>query len=155
MRYIFATALILSTGPTMAQSEPLNLSCGGGGSATKIRDSSANIYGSNGDYATVQGTETSDVGFRDQVDVRLFSGDDRIRLPRIMLPPVRGGDNGWFKLKNVRSDERSITASAAVNVINSPKVHIDRVAGTISINGKAGSYSGQCQRIDLNAKPQF
>lgn len=72
-----------------------------------------------------------------------------------MLPPIRGGDNGWFKLKNVKSDERSITASAAVNVINSPKVHIDTVTGTISINGKAGSYSGQCRKIDVNAQPQF
>ena len=72
-----------------------------------------------------------------------------------MLPPLHGGSDGWFKLKNVVVDGRSIHASAAVNFMNSPKVYIDRVTGTISISGKAGDYSGQCQVIDVNAAPRF
>jgi hypothetical protein len=94
-------------------------------------------------------------GFDDQVDIRLFAGDDRIRMPRTMLPPVHGGDGGWFKLKNVEADERSINASAAVNFMNNPKVHIDRVTGTISISGKAGDFTGRCQAVDVEAKPRF
>lgn len=86
--------------------------------------------------------------------MRLFGGDDRIRLPRTMLPPLRGGKEGWFKLKNVVADARSIRASAAVNIISNPKVFIDRVTGTISISGKAGDYSGQCEVIDTT-KPKF
>jgi hypothetical protein len=94
-------------------------------------------------------------GFEDQVDVRLFGGDDRIRLPRSMLPPVHGGDGGWFKLKNVVADSRSIRAKAAVNFMNNPNVFIDRVTGTISISGRAGDYSGQCQAVDANVPAKF
>jgi hypothetical protein len=94
-------------------------------------------------------------GFQDQVDVRLFSGDDRIRLPRTMLPPIHGGEGGWFKLKNVVADARSIRASAAVNFINNPKIYIDRVTGTISISGKAGDYSGECRAMEANAPAKF
>ncbi len=72
-----------------------------------------------------------------------------------MLPPIRGGENGWFKLKNVEVTERLITASAAVNALNNPKVHIDRMSGTISINGRAGTFSGRCAKIDVSAKPKF
>ena len=72
-----------------------------------------------------------------------------------MLPPIRGGKDGWFKLKDVQANARSIRASAAVNFMNNPKVHIDRVTGTVSISGKAGDYVGHCQVIDANATPQF
>ena len=76
-------------------------------------------------------------------------------MPRTMLPPIHGGDGGWFKLKKVVSDDRTISASAAVNFMNNPKVHIDRLTGTISISGKAGDYSGQCEAVAADAKPRF
>ena len=144
----------------------LNLVCGGGGTANKL--AVATVYGSSSTSGMVgtapislYGSGSSTIttqrqqGFADQVDVRLFSGDDRIRMPRTMLPPIRGGSDGWFKLKNVKVTDRAITASAAVNFINSPKVHIDRLTGTIAINGKAGSYSGQCEAVDPNAQRRF
>jgi hypothetical protein len=53
------------------------------------------------------------------------------------------------------ADARSIRASAAVNFMNNPKVHIDRVTGMISISGRAGDFSGQCQAVAADAKPQF
>ena len=144
----------------------LDLTCFGGGTANKLSvatiDSSSDFSGSVGTTpfsgsgsgsATVMGSRQQNFG--DQVDVRLFGGDDRIRLPRTMLPPLRGGKEGWFKLKNVVADARSIRASAAVNFINNPKVFIDRVTGTISISGKAGDYAGRCQVIDSTVAPKF
>lgn len=133
-----------------AAQQPLHLTCFGGGTANK--PTMATAWG-NGDSVSVRGVRQQ--GFDDQVDVRLFSGDDRIRMPRTMLPAIRGGDDGWFKLKGVKADDRSIRASAAVNLINNPKVHIDRVTGTISISGKAGDFTGQCQVIDIAAAPKF
>jgi hypothetical protein len=149
-----------------AAQQPLNLTCFGGGTANKVAvataHTNANVYGSVGTTPySGSGNATTNVytqrqqGFDDQVDIRLFAGDDRIRMPRTMLPPIRGGEDGWFKLKKVGADARSIRASAAVNFMNNPKVHIDRVTGTISISGKAGDYVGQCQVVDPNAKPQF
>jgi hypothetical protein len=145
---------------------PLQLTCFGAGTANKptARTAYSNGYisgsvgatpysGSGHATTTVYGMRQQ--GFEDQVDVRLFSGDDRIRLPRTMLPPLHGGNAGWFKLKNIVADARSIRAKAAVNFLNSPNVLIDRVTGTISISGKAGDYSGQCQAMDASAAPKF
>jgi hypothetical protein len=149
-----------------AASGQLNLTCLGGGTANKTTAATAwsngqfsghagftHFGGSTSGTTTVVGTRQQ--GFGDQVDVRLFGGDDRIRLPRTMLPPIHGGSDGWFKLKNIKADARSIHASAAVNFLNNPKVYIDRVTGTISISGKAGDFSGQCEAIDVSAAPKF
>jgi hypothetical protein len=146
--------------------KPLQLTCFGGGTANKVtaRTAYSNAYvsgnvggtsfsGSGNGSTTIYGTRQQ--GFGDQVDVRLFAGDDRIRVPRTMLPPLHGGDGGWFKLKNVVADARSIHASAAVNFMNNPKVFIDRVTGTISISGKAGDYSGQCEAVQADAPAKF
>ena len=146
--------------------QPLSLTCFGGGTANKVALSTIDTDGSfSGSVGTTpfsgsssgSGTVTSmrQQGFDDQLDIQLFNGDDRIRMPRTMLPLFRSGKDGWFKLKNVQMDARSIRAKAAVNFINSPNVFIDRVTGTISISGKAGDYSGQCEVIDVGARPKF
>jgi hypothetical protein len=161
-----ALGLISSAHADPAAQQPLNLTCGGAGTANKTTVvngySSGSFSGSVGTTpiaGSVSGNTTvyghRQQGFEDQVDVRLFSGDDRIRLPRTLLPPLHGGSDGWFKLKNVKADERSIHASAAVNFMNNPKVYIDRVTGTISISGKAGDYSGQCQAMQADAPTKF
>jgi hypothetical protein len=145
---------------------PLNLTCVGGGTANKAAVATVNSYGNaSGMVGTTpfnaSGNGTSTVttmrhqGFEDQVDLRLFAGDDRIRMPRTMLPPLHGGADGWFKLKDVRVDDRSIKASAAVNFMNNPKVYVDRVTGTITISGRAGDFTGQCESMDPQAPKKF
>jgi len=133
----------------------LNLVCGGGGTANKQAVTNATAWDSDGESTSITARSDRSERFTDQVDVRLFSGDDRIRLPRTMLPPIRGGNGGWFKLKGVKVTDRAITASAAVNIVNNPKVHIDRLTGTISINGRAGSYTGECEAVDPDAPRKF
>lgn len=145
---------------------PLNLSCIGGGTANKV--AVTNVYGSSSGSGSVGTTpynysgsgnataySTRQQGFADQVDVRLFAGDDRIRMPRTMLPAIHGGRDGWFELKNVVADARSIRAKVAVSIVNSPKVFIDRLTGTISISGKAGAFAGQCEAVDSDLPAKF
>lgn len=145
---------------------PLNLTCVGGGTANKAAVATVNSYGNaSGMVGTrpfsASGNGSSTVttmryqGFADQVDLRLFAGDDRIRMPRTMLPPLHCGADGWFKLKSVAVDDRSIKASAAVNFMNNPKVYVDRVTGTITISGKAGDFTGQCEAVDSQAPKKF
>lgn len=69
-----------------------------------------------------------------------------------MLPSIHGGDHGWFKLKHLDANADAITGSASVNLLNNPKVYIDRRTGVISIDGKAGHYTGQCDRRDSAAQ---
>jgi len=97
---------------------PLQITCFGGGTANKIASATATSIGSvsgsvggawiNGNtFGTTTISGTRQQAFGDQVDIRLFAGDDRIRLPRTILPPIHGGQAGWFKLKNVVADARS------------------------------------------------
>jgi hypothetical protein len=144
----------------------LALTCIGGGTANK--DTMATAWGS-GSFSGVAGGHyysgstssnaiafgTRQQAFADQADIQLFSGDDRIRLPRTMLPMFHGGHGGWFKLKDVVADPRAIRASVAVFAFHSPKVYIDRVTGTISISGKDGDYVGQCQAMRQDAVARF
>lgn len=158
--------IFLLMAQAVAAQPPLNITCLGGGTANKPTVATVNsygnfsgnvgttsVYGNSSGSSTVYGTRQQ--GFDDQVDVRLFGGDDRIRLPRTILPLVHGGSDGWFKLKNVQVDARSIRASASINFMNNPKVYIDRVSGTISISGKAGDYTGQCQAVAADTPPKF
>jgi hypothetical protein len=160
----FALAALVAA--QAAAQQPLNLTCGGAGTANKPTAHTAYtngyasgmvgttpVSGSGTATTTVYGTR--EVGFVDQVDIHLFSGDDRIRMPRSMLPLFHGGSDGWFRLKDIKADARSIRASAAVNFMNNPKIYIDRVTGTISISGRAGDYSGECQVIQADAPAKF
>jgi hypothetical protein len=128
--------------------DSLHLVCLGAGSANKPTSTSAFASNSNGDSVWANVVGSGAVPFEDQVNVEIVNGEGRIRMPRTMLPPIRGGKDGWFQLKNLKITDRDITASAAVNFINSPKVRIDRITGLISMDGKAGSYSGECQPYD-------
>lgn len=146
--------------------QPLNLTCFGGGTANKYSFATGGgtmqvngMVGSTPVNGTAQ-TSTSVMiprqeGFTDQADLRLFGGDDRIRLPGSIVARLHGGDAGWFRLKDVVADARSIHAKALVNFANHPEIYIDRVTGTISISGKSGDYTGQCQVIYANAAPKF
>jgi hypothetical protein len=132
----------------LADSEVLELICGGGGSANKPTTGTVQGWNSDGRYgsATVQGMRSQ--GFSDQVRISLNDHDPRIRMPRTMLPTIRGGEDGWFKLKNVEISEGEIRASVAVNPLNNPKLRIDRYSGAISISGKAGDFAGRCEAFD-------
>jgi hypothetical protein len=166
MAFSILALVAAAAAQTAAPQAPLDLTCTGAGTANKATAHTAYsfgsvqghvgttpVYGTGSGTTTVYGTRQE--GFEDQVDIRLFSGDDRIRLPRMMLPPLHGGTDGWFKLKDVKSDARTIRAEAQINFLNHPKIYIDRVTGTISISGKAGDYSGECQVIDANAPAKF
>jgi len=86
--------------------------------------------------------------FEDQVNIEIIDGVGKIRMPRTMLPRIRGGKDGWFEIENLKVGEREITGNAGVNFINSPKLRIDRMTGMISINGKSGSFAAQCKAYD-------
>lgn len=120
----------------------------GSGAANKADVRTMNARNNSGDYASGQSFGTRSVGFGDQVNLWVDGSEGRIRMPRSMLPPIHGGDDGWFKLKSISVTDREITGSAAVNALNNPKVRIDRYTGMISISGKAGDFTGKCQKYD-------
>lgn len=146
----------------------LELTCMGGGSANKVAvvgsGGSSNFSGSaigpNG-MTTFNGSGSSSTttyipraqAFDDQMDLFIEKGEGRIRVPRVMLPLIRGGENGWFKLKKIEFDANAITASVAINVMNNPKLRIDRRTGVVNLSGKAGDFVGRCQKAPTS-KPE-
>ncbi|MCP3733214.1 hypothetical protein M9978_22680 [Sphingomonas sp. MG17] len=131
-----------------ATASRLDLVCLGAGSANQPDVRNGSAVDSNGNMAWGQSVGQRAVPFDDQVNLWVVQSEGEIMLPRVMLPIIRGGKNGWFKLKDLVITDREITGSAAVNPFNNPKVRVDRITGTISIAGKAGNYSGRCQRYD-------
>lgn len=145
----------------MSAKAVLLLVCMGGGTA--IKPDVATVDGTHsgsydygrGEYsgsssAVIQGQRTQD--YADQVDIEIEGEAGRIRLPRVVLPPIRGGENGWFELRDLSLGERVIEAKAAINFLNRPRVHIDRTTGVISITGKNGTFVGRCQRAEAEAQ---
>ncbi len=132
----------------------LNLICGGQGAANKPTTSNAYAWDNQGGSANATINGTRSVGFGDEVALWIEGGDGRLRMPRAMLPAIRGGDNGWFKLKSIVITDREITASVAVNALNNPKMRLDRMTGSISLSGKAGDYTGGCEKFDPEAIKQ-
>lgn len=149
LSYKYAAALILSLSlASTAHAEQLDLQCIGGGSANQSRTKTAQFGNSYSETAwgTMQSREA--VGFSDQADFRLAQGTAQIRMPRSMLPPIHGGDDGWMNVKSLQVSDSEITGSVSVNPINRPKLRIDRRTGILTINGKAGSYTVECRAYD-------
>lgn len=149
--------MILLAPVALQAAEPvgrLQLTCRGGGSANRERSSSVYATDSGGHSAWANARSDGSEQFEDQVDLSIDGNEGRIRLPRTMLPPIRGGEDGWFKLTSIEIGEATITASASVNPLNHPKIHVDRHTGVISIDGKAGHYVGQCERYSPETQPR-
>lgn len=142
---VFGIAMMLTPGKAEAQTTGrMELVCVGGGSA--IKDASRSAYVTDGWGNAASGTiyGTRRVGFDDEVSLWIEGDEGRIRMPSIMLPIFRGGEDGWFKLKSIKLTDREIIGSISVNPINNPKLRIDRYTGAISIAGKAGNFTGRC-----------
>jgi hypothetical protein len=146
---IVVTALVISAccaSPVAA--DTLHLICQGAGLANKDDYNSAYMQDSTGNSAWGQTMSEHAVPFQDQVDVELDEGTGRVRMPRTMLPTLHGGSEGWFEIKKVKWSDTAITGVVQVNILNSPKLRVDRLTGRISINGKSGDYTGECQPYD-------
>ena len=147
-----AIVLIVSLVATAAGAEPdnvsMNLACVGGGTANRVTSGTVNAWDNNGNFASGTVTGHRSVGFDDQVNLVIEGSEGRIRMPRSMLPLIHGGQDGWFKLKNIEMTDGEIRASAAINAINNPKVRLDRYSGAISVSGKAGDFTGRCRKFD-------
>jgi hypothetical protein len=147
---IMAASIVIAPSIAVAQEtgNRLNLVCGGGGSANKAVQSYGQAWNSNGDGASGVFTQQRAVGFEDQLQLWIEGDAGKARMPRAMLPAIRGGENGWFDVKDIKVTDNEITGTVTVNFMNKPKLVLDRLTGTVSLAGKAGQFNGQCQKFD-------
>lgn len=126
----------------------LNLICEGAGTQRKPATSTARVFTSTGAWANGNITTWRDADFADAVRIEIAGEGGRVRIPQTMLPPIRGGKNGWMTLRKVQATPDEITAVATINLFNKAKLRIDRIAGTLSMTVLQGEFSGKCQAYD-------
>lgn len=131
-----------------AGAETVNLICIGEGARNETTVSSAHVQSSSGDAAWGTAYGERAVPFEDQVDIQLDGTTGKVRMPRAMLPTIRGGKDGWFEIEKVKWSDDEIRGVVQVSFVNSPKLRVDRRTGRVTISGKSGDYAGTCQPYD-------
>ncbi len=144
----FVAAMLASHNPAMAQD--FNLNCNGGGTSKESDVTTGSITDAYGRTTTGQVSSYRNYNFAEGISIEISGASGRIRMPRNLLPVIKGGNNGWFNLEKVAVSDREITATAKVNFLNKPKISIDRMNGTVSINSSSGSFFGQCSNYDAD-----
>lgn len=145
-------AVVPPVSVTPATGLQLQLACRGVGERRVLNGASAIGFGSNGNSFSAFGTRTSHKDFEDQLDFNLAGGVAKARVPRRFLPPAHGGDGGWFDVKDLVISDEYISGKVMVNLVNHPNIRLDRRTGTVSLDGKVGSFSGACQKVDPSAR---
>ncbi|RYG90201.1 MAG: hypothetical protein EON59_00285 [Alphaproteobacteria bacterium] len=102
---------------------------------------------------------TPDLNFRRQADP--FRGAIRIsvrptgseaELPAAMVGPY--GDR-TVELAKLKVSRELIEGKLSIALLYSPLFKINRVTGSISVQGSQGNFSGECEPYDPSAKPKF
>ncbi|WP_420382607.1 hypothetical protein [Novosphingobium sp.] len=146
--------------PAQAQVQPspdagafaLQLICRGAGEHKVNTFGSAFAFGSHGRSAYAVGANQQLSQFGEQMDINITGSTAKVRVPRRFLPPLHGGDGGWFEVHDLVINETDITGKVAINYANHPNLRLDRRAGSVALDGKVGSFAGECQKVDPNQR---
>lgn len=86
--------------------------------------------------------------------IELREDGARVRVPREILPDLAsGGSDGWWPVYDLTIDDDALRGRLRLNLIERPKISIDRRSGEIRITGSSAEFAGVCRRVD--AKPVF
>lgn len=142
--------LLLTAEPDSVMNDQFRLVCAGTGTATRPSTGIATAYGSYGESAVITSTVDGRVGFEGVMRIDINGKEGSIRVPGPMLPAIRGGNEGVIKLKDINIRETEITARVDYNFLNKPRVIIDRLTGTVSLDDRMtkAQFSGRCEAFD-------
>jgi len=139
-----------------AQALDIHLVCSGAGSIAATQTSYANTYDSKTkryNYGTVNTSVRRP--FSGSAEVNISDAGARIKLPGDMIPALSSDHDGWFPINDVMADDRRISGSIKINLLNKPELLIDRMTGQLTLKGGMEDFTGACQSIDAGAKPKF
>lgn len=145
MKAVFLGLALLASVPASAEPLDLHLMCRGAGVGSSGSQATATSH----DWSTGQTVQTTVTGseargFEDDVRIDIADQTGRIRLPSALMPPIHGGQNGWFDLRKIEASRDEITAVATINLFNKIKLRVDRLTGGASFTTKDGSFQGRC-----------
>jgi hypothetical protein len=89
-------------------------------------------------------------GQEDVVRLHLSGASGVAELPRLI-----GGKNyKALRIGSIVSDAREINGKIWYGRIGNAKMHIDRIAGLITVRGPQGNFSGSCSKFDPDDPPK-
>jgi cytoskeletal protein RodZ len=139
-----------STSPINEPENEMLLVCDGS-TFTVVPTSQTNALVTDSHGNMVVGSATSsapaNVGF--QVQLRIIGEKAEMNVPAIAAPAIKGGNSGWYKVKNLVVGEHEITGKVSFNFIASSNFRVDRRTGKMTT--KAG-FSGTCRKEDLQKR---
>ncbi len=146
-RIILAASLVAAVTAAEAQdAQNLTLVCHGVAGKLEDHTVTAETYGANG---PVYGSATSydSTQSRERVTVVLKGQGGQIHMPDWLIPPLHGGNDGWFDLGKLTVTADTIKAQFNMNFINHDHFTIDRHTGDIDMKGYGKlSFEGTCER---------
>lgn len=148
MRNLKILLLLVLADAAPAVADTLHLVCQGNGVASDsdyVRTETHSSSGKTKESTTLVDKSRNSTG---ELKVEIIEGAGRAYLPRVFLPALTHGKDGWFDLKNLSESDKLITAKIAVGIISKPNLRIDRQTGSIAVDGSMGNFAGQCRPYD-------
>lgn len=143
MRYLIICMFLFSS---TSFAEEINLKCVG--AADQVKGGSI-INQATGAIKNFNTRETIGAG----VILQIRNEEGWIQIPENILPPIKSKKPGnKYELKKINISDDLITAKFSLNVVNNPKMQIDRYTGVMSFKGLGISFNGNCKKIDLSKK---
>lgn len=158
MRAALFAAIAALAITTNAAAEDLALLCQGSGTHPQASFGNATVADPmTGNSATVTSSRTTTANLDAAVRFEMSGDTARILMPPAMTPPINGGsEGGWWNVTGLEVTPQAITGRFSLNPLNRPRVRIDRMAGTIEVDGSFRYYFlGQCEAIQTATAPRF
>lgn len=119
----------------------INLICTGASFKDETVGSALDLMAGNG--------RTERVETANSISFAITGNAGTARLPRNMLSGYREANkDGSFNLVKVEVAENEITGQVRIHGMNKPRFRLDRLTGTVTIDGVLGDFSGRCEPYD-------
>lgn len=158
MRSALLAAAVFATIASPALADDLALACSGQGTYQDASGTTATFHNyRTGQSTSAFGTTTGQGVTAAAVGFELTAAGARIRMPPVMTPPINvGSDAGWWTVDRLNVTPTEITGRFTLNLFNKPSIRIDRVRGSIEVDGNFDYYFlGDCERIEMPTTPRF
>jgi hypothetical protein len=133
------------------------LLCQGSGSVLESQVSNGMEY-DNKTHSYNKSTSSSTTAhraFSGAANVEISGNGVRMQLPHELVPGINNARDGWFTLDDVFVGEKEITGTLKLNMVNRPKVRIDRMTGQLTLASGLETFNGACNKVDATAGPKF
>ena len=154
MKILIVAALLFA--PAVAHAGTLELICYG--TARFTEQSTGEVSRSDGWGGTADSTVTMRSRGQSNASVRVRIHDEswgEIKIPGELIPLLRSASNdGWRPLSELELTETEIRARFILNVMNKPKVLVDRRTGDMELSGWGGGFRGSCERAPDESAPK-